>query len=368
MRPAVIKTDLGRLAENYRLIREHAGDRPVMAVVKANAYGHGLVRVAQHYEALGAEWLAVALLEEGIALRKAEVRCPILVFGGYNPKQIPEFLRWELNLTVGSLGFLQSVESVAHQQGTSANIHLKLDSGMGRIGTRTEEAAALIKAAVRSKVVMLRGIYSHLACADDPKHPLTPLQIQRFLEALRIFDDLGESPPMRHLANSGGVLHFPESHLDCIRPGILLYGVYPDPASQRMLPVRPALSLRAEISFVKQIPAGESVSYGATWTASQPTTLATIPVGYGDGYRRHLSNQASVLIQGHRFPIRGRVCMDQFLVDLGGQSVLLGESATLIGEQDSEIITAEELAELCETIPYEILTGLNKRLPRVYQG
>ena len=368
MRPAVIEVALGRLTENYRLIREHAGDRPVMAVVKANAYGHGLVRVAKHYEALGAEWLAVALLEEGIALRKAGVRRPILVFGGHHPTQIPEFLRWDLDLTVGALELLRLVEAFADQHGSPANVHLKLDSGMGRIGTCTEEAEPLITAAVRSKSVVLRGVCSHLACADDPEHPLTPVQIRRFHEALRVFDDLGEPPPMRHLANSGGVLHFPESHLDCIRPGILLYGVYPDPVSRRMLPVRPALSLRAEVSFVKQIPAGESVSYGATWTASQPTTLATIPVGYGDGYRRHLSNQASVLIRGHRFPIRGRVCMDQFLVDLGGQSVLLGESATLIGEQDTEIITAEELAELCETIPYEILTGLNERLPRVYRS
>lgn len=368
MRPAVIETNLERLTENYHLIRAHADNRPVMAVVKANAYGHGLVRVAQHYESLGVEWLAVALLEEGVTLRKAGVRCPMLVFGGHHPKQIPEFLRWDLNLTVGSLGFFQSVEVVAQQQGTSANIHLKLDSGMGRIGTRTEGAAALITAAVRSKVVMLRGIYSHLACTDDPEHPFTALQIERFLDALRIFDDLGEPPPLRHLANSGGVLHFPESHLDCIRPGILLYGVYPDSASRRTLPVRPALSLRAEVAFVKQIPVGESVSYGATWTASQPTNLATLPIGYGDGYRRELSNQASVLIHGQRCPLRGRVCMDQFMVDLGEQSISLGESATLIGEQGVEVITVEDLAALCGTIPYEILTGFNERLPRIYRG
>lgn len=368
MRPAFVEVDLQRLTENYHLIRKHAGHRPVMVVVKANAYGHGLVRVAQHYESLGTEWLAVALVEEGTALRKAGVRCPVLVLGGHNPQQLPEFLRWNLDFTIGSLELLERVQSVARQHGAFANVHLKLDSGMGRIGTRTEAAEPLIRAAVQSPEIQLRGVCSHLACADDPEHALTPLQIQRFTEALRFFDDLGAPIPMRHLANSGGVLHFPESHFDCIRPGVLLYGVYPDPASRCILPVRPALSLQAEVAFVKQVPADASVSYGATWTAPQPTSLATLPVGYGDGYRRDLSNRGSVLIRGKRHPIRGRVCMDQFMVELGEESVALGELATLIGEQGTETITVEELAEQCGTIPYEILTGLNERLPRIYRN
>ena len=366
MRPSFIEVDLSILTHNLKLIREHIDNRPVMAVVKSNAYGHGLVRVAHLYEQLGVNSLGVALLEEGIILRNSGISLPIAVFGGVLKEQIPELLEWGLEFIVPSTDVLNDTEKFCKSQNRRATVHLKIDSGMGRIGIIAENSESLIASALDSEHVYIKGVCSHFACADDPEDPKTLEQIDRFLEAVSVFEKLGTSTPLRHIANSGGVLYFPQSHLDIVRPGIILYGVYPGPSCPRILELKPALKLKSKVSFHKSIPTGFSVSYGATWTSESTAEISTIPLGYGDGYPRQLSNRGEVLINGKRRPIVGRVCMDQFMVNCKSENQKAGAEVILIGEQDGQCITVEKMSHWAETIPYEILTNLNERLPRIY--
>jgi alanine racemase len=365
-RPTRIVVDLGALAHNLRNIRAHAGV-PVMGIVKANAYGHGLVPVALHLQAQGIEQLGVAFLEEGVALRQAGITIPILVLGGIFGPQVAQFISHGLEITVSSLDKLRQVEAAAQALGRKAVIHLKIDTGMERIGVHSYSAAPFIEAAVASRWCVLKGIYSHLACADDPRSPMSALQLERFLEACAHITRIGAPMPLRHLANSGGVLHFPDTHLDMVRPGILLYGVLPDPASQRVVDIQPVLSLVSQVVYFKVVKAGNPVSYGATWAPATDTRVVTIPIGYGDGYPRALSSRGEVLIRGRRYPIVGRICMDQFMVDIDHDSAWNEDEVVLVGRQDEAMITVESVAQVAGTIPYEILTGLNQRIPRVYR-
>jgi alanine racemase len=366
-RPTRILVDLDRLAFNLRSIRAHVGV-PVMAIVKANAYGHGLVPVALHLQAQGVEQLGVAFVEEGIALRQSGVTVPILVLGGIFGRQVAQFIAHDLEITVSSLDKLRQVEVAAQALGRRAVVHLKIDTGMERIGVHSYSARPFIEAAVSSRWCVLKGIYSHLACADDPGSPMTAQQLERFLGACEHIERIGAPMPLRHLANSGGVLHFPETSLDMVRPGILLYGVLPDPASLPAVEVRPVMSLVSQVVYFKVVKAGNPVSYGATWAPARDTRVVTIPIGYGDGYPRMLSSRGEVLIRGHRYPIVGRVCMDQFMVDIGQDSAWNEDEVVLIGSQGDHAITAEEVARAAGMIPYEVLVGLNERIPREHHG
>ena len=368
-RPSRIVVDLSAVGDNLRAIRARVGV-PVMGIVKANAYGHGLVPVARHLEACGVDRLGVAFVEEGIALRRAGIRLPILVLGGIFGPQVADYLRHELEITVSSLDKLRQVEAVAEALGQRARVHLKIDTGMERIGVHSYSCAGFIEAAAASRWCDIVGVYSHLACADDPGSPMTDRQVERFAEACAHFTRIGAPMPLRHLANSGGVLHAPGTWLDLVRPGIILYGVLPDPASQATLALRPALSLVSREVYFKVVRAGGTVSYGATWAAATDTRIATIPVGYGDGYPRALSSRGEVLLRGHRRPIAGRVCMDQFMVDLGPDGTAYNEDeVVLVGRHDDgQAIRVEDIARQAGTIPYEILTGLNERIPRAYVG
>lgn len=365
-RPTRIRVDLDALVHNLHAIQGVVGV-PVMGIVKANAYGHGLVPVALHLQAQGIGQFGVALVEEGLALRRAGVTVPILVLGGIHAPQVGQFLACDLEVTVSSIAKLRQVEQAAQSLGRKAVIHLKVDTGMERIGVHSENAAPLIEAAVDSSWCTVKGIYSHLACSDDPASPMTDEQLQRFLHACAHFDRLGVPMPIRHLANSGGVLHFPDTWLDMVRPGIALYGVLPDPASQATIDLRPALSLVSKVVYFKVVRAGRTVSYGATWMAPTDTRVVTVPIGYGDGYPRSLSSRGEVLVRGERYPIVGRVCMDQFMVDLGpGGTAYNEDEVVLIGHQGRDAISCEAVAQAAGTIPYEILTGLNARIPREY--
>ena len=367
-RPSRIVVDLDAIGHNLQAIRAHVGV-PVMGIVKANAYGHGLVQVARHLQAQGIEQLGVAFVEEGVALRRAGITAPILVLGGIFGPQVALFLQHDLEITVSSLDKLRQVEATAQARGRKATIHLKIDTGMERIGVHSYSAGSFIEAAAASPWCVLKGIYSHLACADDPASPMTLLQLERFQETCAHFERIGAPMPVRHLANSGGVLHFPQTWLDIVRPGIILYGVLPDPASQRTIAVRPALSLVSRVVFFKVVKAGNPVSYGATWQPSSDTRIVTVPVGYGDGYPRALSSRGQVLLRGQRHPLVGRVCMDQFMVDIGPAGEAYNEDeVVLIGQQGDAGISTEALAQVAGTIPYEILTGLNERIPREYTG
>ncbi|MFD0724298.1 alanine racemase [Lysobacter brunescens] len=366
-RPTRIEVDLDRLAGNLRAIRDHVRV-PVMGIVKANAYGHGLVPVARHLVRSGVDQLGVAFLEEGIALRRAGIRVPILVLGGIFGPQIAEFIDHDLEITVSSLDKLRQVEAAAEAKGRKAVAHLKIDTGMERVGVHSYSCAAFIEAAVASRWCEIKGVYSHLACSDDPASPMTARQVERFAEACAHFDRLGAPMPLRHLANSGGVLHFPETWLDMVRPGILLYGVAPDPTARMTVPVAPVLSLKSQVVYFKVVKAGNTVSYGATWSSDHDCRVVTIPIGYGDGYSRALSSRGEVLIRGRRYPIVGRVCMDQFMVNIERDTAYNEDEVVLIGEQGGERISVDSVAATIGTIAYEVLTGLNERIPRLYIG
>lgn len=368
VRPTHVQVQLGHLSDNLRVLQDHVGpDTGVMAILKANAYGHGLVPVARHLEAAGVEAIGVAYLEEGVLLRDAGVRCPILVLGGIVDDQIPAFLEHDLALTASSLDKLSAIERVAARIGLRARVHLKIDTGMGRIGVRWTGAGPLLQRAAACHHVHVEGIFSHFANADVEDLTHARLQLQRFRSVLAVARAVGLRPRWRHMANSGGVHQLPESHFDLVRPGICLFGVAPSLDVALLPGLRPALRWVSRVVYFKAIPPGMPVSYGSTWSPSHRTRLVTVPVGYGDGYFRALSNRAEVILRGRRYPVVGRVCMDQLLVDIGGESAWNGDTVTLLGEAEGHTITAEALAEQAGTIPYEVLTNINTRVPRVYR-
>jgi len=366
-RPTVVEVNLDHIGHNLRAVKLHTPQKKVMAIVKANAYGHGLVPVANHLVSLGVDQLGVAFLEEGIVLRKAGITLPILVLGGIFSSQIEYFFDYNLEFAVSSMEKLRQVEAVAQSKEKTAVVHLKFDTGLERIGVHVEGAGPFIEAALKSIHCRIKGVFSHLACSDDPQSPMTGEQLEKFHEITNHFHRLGHPMPIRHLANSGGVLHFPETHLDMIRPGLILYGVYPSQAAKRVLNVKPALSLISRVVYFKVVQPGQTISYGATWKAHHMIRVVTTPLGYGDGYPRALSNRGQVLIRGKRYPIVGNICMDQFMVNIEWETAYNGDEVVLIGSRGNETILVEDLAEWAHTIPYEILTCLNERIPRVYR-
>ncbi|MCC6953311.1 MAG: alanine racemase [Deltaproteobacteria bacterium] len=370
-RPTWIEVDLDALGRNFGQLRARAGAygaAAVMPIVKANAYGHGLVPCALHLARLGADALGVAFVEEGIALRQAGIHVPILVLGGLVGSQIDLFLDHQLDLTVSSIAKLDAVDAQAAKRGMRARVHLKIDTGMERIGVHDYSSAAFLERAARCSHCEIVGIYSHFACAKRADHHLTVTQLANFLAVTKRLEDLLGRRPLRHIASSGSLLAFPESSLDLVRPGVALYGVSPSRELDSILPLEPVLRLRSEVVYFKVVRAGSGVSYEHTWHAPRDTRVVTIPIGYGDGYMRRLSNRGHVLIRGERYPIVGTVCMDMLMVDIGDGTAYNGDEVVLIGAQGAERVLATELAELAETTPHEVGTALNHRLPRKYLG
>ncbi|MDA0245069.1 MAG: alanine racemase [Chloroflexi bacterium] len=366
-RPTHVEINLGQLTANYQAIQAHVGRALVMPILKANAYGHGLLAIAQHLESIGVPYFGVAYLEEGLLLRQAGIHTPILVLGGILDNQIPLFLQNDLTLTASSVEKLGQIETAAAQLSLRAKVHLKIDTGMERIGVHYYNAHELFEAAVACQHSDIEGVYSHFANSDAADLSHAELQLERFMTALRFYDERGLEPPrLRHIANSGGILQLPQAHLDMVRPGILLYGVYPSAEAERTVAVRPALSWKSRVVYFKVVQPGHPVSYGSTWQSEEMVRVVTVPVGYGDGYFRALSNKAQVLIHGRRYPVVGRICMDQLMVNIGWESAYNGDEVILVGQSGAETITFEELAEWANTIPYEILTNINTRVPRVY--
>lgn len=368
LRPTHLEVDLDALADNYRAIAAHVGGALVMPILKANAYGHGLAAVGRLFDALDVPYLGLAYLEEGIRLRRLGVKAPILVLGGILGSQIPAFLEHDLTLTASSVDKLDAVEACAAALGKRAKVHLKIDTGMERLGVHWYSADKLLEASLRCEHVEVEGIFSHLANADEADLTHARLQLERFLEVLRFYERRSLPTPLRHLANSGAVEQLPEAHLDLVRPGILLYGVRPSPHVAPVVPVRPALTWKSRVVYFKVVQAGNPVSYGSTWAPKQMTRVVTVPVGYGDGYFRAMSGHAHVLVRGHRYPVVGRICMDQVMVDIGWNEAYNDDEVVLLGAQGDERITVEELAAWAGTIPYEVLTAVNTRVPRVYVG
>jgi alanine racemase len=364
-RPTWCDIDLNAIERNIETIRKHVSV-PVMPVIKADAYGHGAINVARRLQDTGTTTLGVAYVEEAIALRRAGVTIGIHVLGGAVERQVPLFLEHDLIFTVPSLDKLRQVDSAASERGVRAKAHLKIDTGMERIGVHHYNAAALIEASLECASVDIDGVFSHFATSDEADLDPSRRQLERFLEAIAHYDRLGVPTPTRHMANSGAVAQLPESWLDLVRPGLLMFGVWPSTEMQKTFQVEPAMSWRSEVVFFKVVEPGSPVSYGSTWSPSEQSRVVTVPVGYGDGYRRSLSNRAEVIIRGERHQVVGRVCMDQTMVNIGWGTAYNGDIVTLVGADGDERISVEELAEKADTIPYEVLTSVTSRVPRRY--
>ncbi|MBK8904707.1 MAG: alanine racemase [Anaerolineaceae bacterium] len=367
VRPTYIEVNLTRLTENYRAIERAVAPAKMMPILKANAYGHGLVEVARHVVSLGAAYLGVAFLEEGILLREMGISAPILVLGGIIGNQVPLFLKHDLTLTASSIEKLTQINEAAAEMGVRARVHLKIDTGMERIGVHYYNADSLLEAALNCEHCLVEGIYSHFANADTAVLQSAQIQLDRFNQVLSFYEQRGlPLPPLRHMANSGAILQLPGSHFDMVRAGILLYGVYPSDEVAKTIAARPVLSWKSRVVYFKVVLPDHPVSYGSTWQSDHMVRVVTVPVGYGDGYFRRMSGQAQVIIRGKRYPVIGRICMDQLMVNLEWDSAYNNDEVTLLGESDGQIIRCEELAEWAGTIPYEILTNINTRVSRIY--
>jgi alanine racemase len=359
-RPTWAEVDLGAIERNLRRIRAKMPARvKIMFVVKGNAYGHDAALCAGAAErSRAADWLGVSSVEEGVALRDAGARLPILILGSLYPfESVLAAVAHDLTPVVASLESARRLGEVALRIGRRVDCHVKVDTGMGRIGAGPDAALDIVRALSDNKSVRVQGIYTHLASAEDGAK-FTAVQLKRFRRVVDALTREGLRPPLVHAANSAGALRHPGARFDMVRPGLAAYGLYPG--------FEPALTLKSKIVFLKTVAKGTPISYGGTWKAKRPARVATLPIGYGDGYARALSNKAAVLVGGRRCPVVGRVTMDQTMVDVTAvPSARVGDDAVLIGRQGRAEISAAELARLCGTIPYETATALSSRVPRV---
>lgn len=371
MRPTYLEVNLSQLKQNLDNIRAKVAPAKVLVVLKANAYGHGVDGVAP-FIAPFADYIGVAIAEEGIHLRKLGIKTPILVMGGTLREQLPDFFEHDLTLAASSLDLLTAADQLAESTRRRIKIHLKIDTGMERIGVREYEAEALIeKSLACSQFVSIEGIFTHFANSEVEDGQLkktmvsSAVQLERFQEALSFYDKCAAPhPAIRHTANSGATLRLPQSYFDMVRPGVLFYGVYPERDIERMIEVKPAMTWKSKVVFSKVTRPGRAVSYGSLWQAEAETRIVTVPCGYGDGYFRRMTNQTRVLINGRSYPQVGRICMDQFMVNTGMDDIHVGDEVTLLGGG----IAPEDLADWAGTNEYEVMTSISARVPRVYVG
>ncbi len=368
LRPTRIEVDLGAIRANVTRFREVTGVQ-VCAVVKADGYGHGAVPVARAALDAGAIWLAVALVEEGVALRDAGIAAPILLLSEPPLGAVPYLVDAALTPTVYRAPFIAALEGAGHARGRPVDVHVKADTGMARVGIPEYDWDARLRQLAAAQAVRVTGLQTHLARADEPDQPTTDEQLARFDRFAKLAGRLGLRPELQHTANSAGALAHPAARRTLVRPGIGIYGLSPgadvDAADHGL---QPAIRLTSEVGFVKHLTAGTPVSYGHHWSAPGDGWLATVPVGYADGVPRALSNRVEVAIHGRRRLIVGRVCMDQILVWCEDDEPHVGDPVVLLGEQDDVTIRVEEWADAADTITYEIVTQLTARLPRLYHG
>ena len=370
--------DLGAISHNLHQIKnrvEPNGAR-VLAVVKDNAYGHGAVEVARTAASVPVDMLGVATVEEAVELRRAGIDLPILVLCCVLPGQVGEIVWHDITQTVCDLSICEALSKAADRSDKQAKVHIKVDTGMGRIGVRYDEVADFAKSIVQLPRLAIEGIFTHFASAETDE-AFTNLQLERFSSVISHLDSMGIHIPLRHAANSAAVLGLPASYsgsagvpsassLNIVRPGLTIYGLYPS-GSPREIDLKPALSLKTRVVYLKEVPAGWSISYGRTYITEEPTVVATLAIGYGHGYNRRLSNNGEALIRGVRAPIIGTVCMDQCLCDVTHiPDVSIGDEVVLIGRQEDEEITADEVAQKAGTISYEILCAISAGVPRIY--
>jgi alanine racemase len=366
--PTFAEIDLQALSGNLKQVSACVGNRAIMGVVKANAYGHGAVRVARHLEATGVRMLGVAYLVEGMELREAGINLPILLLAGCQVEEIPDLLKYRLTPVIFDAAILEVLGRRAVEENVLLPVHIKIDTGMGRIGVRGEGIVPFIEKAVQTPGIRVEGVLSHFAEADIEDRSFAVEQIRIMKEAHDALLGRGIKIPFSHMANSAAVMELPEAHFNLVRPGLMLYGYSPF-EKRGPLPLRPILRLLTRIIALKRVPEGTSISYGRTYTTRRESLIATLPIGYADGYPRSLSNRGEVIVRGKRVPVVGRVCMDMTMVDVTDvPGAALGDRVTVIGEEGSVRVWADELARWAGTIPYEILCGIGRRVPRYYRG
>jgi alanine racemase len=375
---AAVEIDLRAVRDNVAELRRRAGNAEVLAVVKADAYGHGLIPSARAALAGGATWLGTAVLTEALQLRAAGVQGRILAWLAAPRERWGDAIEADVDVSAAATWAVDEIAAAARDVGRPARLHLKIDSGLGRSGATVSDWPSLVDTALKAEaegVVEVVGLWSHFAIADDPTHPTVARQLAVFQEAVEFAEARGVSPQVRHLANSAATLMLPNTHFDLVRPGLAVYGLSPVPdlAGPAELGLRPVMSVRARLVLVKFVDAGQGVSYGHAYVTDRRTALGLVPLGYGDGVPRHGSSGegrrgAPVLAAGRIRPVAGRVCMDQFVIDLGDDIAHAGDEVVLFGDGGTGEPTAQEWAEACDTISYEIVTRFGPRLPRNYLG
>ncbi len=365
---ATVVVDLAAIRHNVATLKAVVGDALMMTVVKADGYGHGMVEAARAAREGGADWLGVAVLEEALALRAAGDTGPVLTWLAVPGEDYRPALEAGVDVTAYSVAELDEIATAARALGVRARVQLKIDTGLNRGGSAEALWGGLVQAAAtaeESGAIRVTGIWSHFACSDEPEHPANKEQEDAFREACSVAERAGLEPELRHLANSAGALLRPSSRFDLVRCGIASYGLSPAPdvVTSEELGLVPAMTVRGRLALVKRIPAGSGVSYGHTYVAPDDTSIGVVPMGYADGVPRHASSRAEVQVAGRRRPVRGRVCMDQLVVDLGDDDVATGADAVLFGTGASGEPTAQEWAEACGTISYEIVTRFGAQKP-----
>ncbi|MDA1094986.1 MAG: alanine racemase [Acidobacteria bacterium] len=371
VRPTYAHIDLDAIRANFLAVQSYVGGRlggvEVIAVVKANGYGHGAVPVARALETAGATMLACADIEEGVELRRGGIRAPILVFGALSVSDLDGVFTHNLTPTISSPFAARALQDAASRRGTRVRCHLKIDTGMNRLGFRDDNLADTMPPVLAGDGLDIDAVYTHFATAEDRGHPLFDQQRQRFDAALQRLSALGVRPRVRHAGNSAALLRDPSTWLDAVRPGLLLYGVAP-PAWAGHLTLTPAMTLHSRVVAVKGMRVGETAGYGARDPVTRPTTIAVIPAGYADGLDVRLAGRGAVLVRGRRVPVVGSVCMDSITVDVTGLDVSPGDEVVLLGSQDGATIGADEVAATIGTVPHEILCRTGSRIVRTYEA
>ena len=367
-RRALVTVDLNALETNYRAIRSLVPTSvKTLCVIKADAYGHGAVQVARRYVTIGVDYFGLATVEEGVQLRESGISTPLLILGGIMPwEETARALRYRLTPVVTGIEMLKKIAEETTALGASVNVHLKVDTGMGRLGIRPEEVPVFVEELSKWKQVCVEGVMSHFSSSEKrDEYGLT--QMRAFGDIVEALKGRGIVPTIVHMANSGAVCTYPEAHFSMVRLGIMLYGSYPDPVLSTQIALEPVMRLSSGIAAIRDFPSGSALSYGRTFITDREMRIASIPLGYADGYPRALSNKGSVLIQGKRCRLVGRVCMDWLLVDVTGMAgVQAGDEVVFLGRDQNQTITADEIAQHAGTIPYEILCGISPRIPRIH--
>jgi alanine racemase len=370
---AAAHVDLTAISHNVELLRERASGAELMAVVKADGYGHGMVPAARAAIAGGASWLGVATLEEAMTLRRAGLDGPAMCWLYAPGERFDDAVAAGVDLSATSVGQVEEIVAAARRVGRPARLHLKADTGLSRSGATPADWPSVVDAALRAQAEGLAtvvGLWSHLACADEPGHPSIAAQLRVFDDAVELAEKAGVRPEVRHIANSAAMLTLPEARYDLVRPGIAVYGLDPIPSlgPARSLGLRPAMTLTARLALVKRVGPGQGVSYGHRYVTSAETTLGLVPLGYADGIPRQGTNLLEVWAGGRKRRVAGTVCMDQFVIDVGDDEIKAGDEVILFGPGDHGEPTAQDWAEMLGTISYEIVTRIGARIPRTYGG